>query len=283
MKAEQFSDPIAFHGEGAFWDDGAQRLLIVDMLAGDVLQIGGGGDHRRHHVGTVAAAIRARASGGFVVAVERGVVFTDDELFVRETLPEFFADSGIRMNDGGCDPRGRFYCGTMAYDQTPGAAVLYRLDLTRGVTTALCGATISNGLQWSADGRRVFYNDTPTGRVDVFDFDADTGEFSNRRPFVALEPGQNPDGMANDDAAGIWVALWGASAVHHFDETGALVDVVELPVSQVSSCTFGGPDRETLYITTSREHLPPDAEPVAGAVFAVRPGARGAVPFAFAG
>lgn len=283
MRAERFTEPVAFHGEGAFWDARGERLLMVDLLAGDVIEIDADAHPTAHHVGTVAGVVRQRASGGFIVAVERGFVFTDDDLVVEESLPEVFSDPAVRLNEGGCDPQGRFYCGSMAYSEESGGGRLYRLDADLGVTTVLPSVSISNGLQWSADGTRVFYNDTPTGRVDVFDFEPDSGAFLNRRPFVTLEPGQNPDGMAIDDQDGLWVALFAGGAVLHIDRDGVVVDRVELPVSQVTSCAFGGPDRDTLFITTSRLFLESDAQPDAGAVFAVRPGVRGAVPFAFVG
>lgn len=282
MKADQLTEPIAFHGEGPFWDAAQQRLLLVDMLAGDVVSLDDDVVNR-HRIGAVAAVIRARAAGGYIAAVERGFALLDDSLAVRELLPDVFDDSSIRMNDGGCDPQGRFYCGTMAYAETPGAGTLYRLDAERRVGTVLEAVTISNGLQWSADGSRVFYNDTPTGRVDVFDFDGATGDFSGRRPFVTLAEGLHPDGMAIDAEDGIWIALWGGSAVHRYDSSGALSEVVELPVSHVTACAFGGADRSTLYITTSRLGLEPDAELQAGSVFTARVGATGAPAFEYAG
>jgi sugar lactone lactonase YvrE len=279
VKATQATDPIAEHGEGAFWDAVGQRLLIVDLLKGDVLSVGD--QVERHHVGVVAAALRARASGGFVVAVERGFAFADAAFASVETLPEVFDSSLIRMNDGGCDPQGRFYCGTMAYAETPGAGTLYRLDASGSVDTVLTDVTISNGLQWSADGSRVFYNDTPTGEIAVFDFDG--ASFLNRRTFATLGDGGAPDGLAIDAEDGLWSAVWGGSAIRHFDSSGRLVDVVELPVTNVTSCAFGGPNLDTLYITTSRQGLEPGAQPLAGSVFSANVGVRGAVQHAFVG
>jgi sugar lactone lactonase YvrE len=188
------------------------------------------------------------------------------------------------MNDGGCDPQGRFYCGTMAYDETPGAGTLYRLDPDLSVHVVLTRVTISNGLQWPADGRHVYYNDTPTGRVDRYDFNPATGTFGDRTNLATLEPDQGaPDGMALDADGGVWVALWGGAAVHRYDATGALTDRIELPARQVTACAFGGPDGTTLFITTSREGLGSAAEPEAGAVFAAETGVRGAPVYTFAG
>jgi sugar lactone lactonase YvrE len=282
-RAEQFTDPCTFHGEGPFWDTERDNLLLVDMLAGALVEVDPDGRTRRHELGGVAAAIRARRGGGYVLATEDRFVLLGPELSPQEVLPPVFTDPKIRMNDGGCDPQGRFYIGTMAYDETPGAGTLYRLDPDGSVQIALRGVTISNGLQWNRAGDTVFYDDTPTGRVDSFDFDPDSGAFTNRRSFTEISGGGNPDGMAIDEEDGIWVALWGGSAVHRYDSTRRLDLVVELPVSNVTACTFGGADLRTLFITTSRQGVEPDDQPEAGAVFRYQAGVRGAPQHAFAG
>jgi sugar lactone lactonase YvrE len=170
----------------------------------------------------------------------------------------------------------------MAYDETPGAGTLYRLDPDGSVSVTLREVTISNGLQWNRAGDTVFYADTPTGRVDKFDFDP-SAAFSNRRTFTEISGGGHPDGMAIDEDDGIWVALWGGSAVHRYDRTGRLELVVDLPVSNVTACAFGGPELQTLFITTSRQGLNEADQPEAGAVFRYDAGVRGAPQHPFAG
>lgn len=284
VAATQLTEPCTHHGEGPFWDAPRDRLLFVDMLAGAVMSRTLDGTLGRHRVGSVAAVVRARAAGGFVLALERGFAFADADLRVVETLPEVVADPGIRMNDGGCDPQGRFYCGTMAYAMTPGAGTLYRLGVDRRVEPVLTGVTISNGLQWSRDGSTAFYCDSGTGRIDAFDVDPVSGSLSARRPFAAIDGATGvPDGLAIDEEDGVWVALWGGSAVHRYDARGILTEVVELPVPKVTACAFGDPDGRTLYITTSREGIERGDHPGSGAVFSVRTGVRGAAPHAFAG
>jgi sugar lactone lactonase YvrE len=281
--ASQVTERCTEHGEGPFWDAARNRLLVVDMLKGAVVAVGADGGTQRYELGGVAAAIRARRAGGYVVARERGFQrYTED--FTPDG-PEIvaFDDPAIRMNDGGCDPQGRFYCGTMAYKETPGAGTIYRLDLDLTVHPVLTGVTISNGLQWTADGQHAYYNDTPTARVDRFTFYATTGTFDERHTFVTLDGRHGmPDGMAMDVEGGVWIALWGGGAVHRYDPSGALSEVIDVPAHQVTACTFGGPDGSTLFITTSREGLDDGAEPGAGAVFAASPGVRGAVVHAFA-
>ena len=189
----------------------------------------------------------------------------------------------VRMNDGGCDPDGRFYCGSMAYDETPGAGSLYRLDPDGTTTVVLSGVTISNGLAWSPDGTRAYYVDTPTRRVDVFDYDPGTG-LTGRRPWAVVPDGPGvPDGLTVDADGGVWTALWGGGAVCRFTGAGQLDGVVELPVPRVTACAFGGPALTTLYVTTSRLQTDTDRYPAAGAVFAVDVGVRGLPVRPFAG
>jgi sugar lactone lactonase YvrE len=281
--AEQFTDPCTSHGEGPFWDAVNDRLLLVDMLAGAVIEVDDHGGTRRHQLAGVAAAIRARRGGGYVLATESRFALLRPDLSEEKVLPPVFVDPSIRMNDGGCDPQGRFYCGTMAYDETPGAGTLYRLDPDGRVSVTLRDVTISNGLQWNAAGDTVFYNDTPTDRVDQFTFDPETAAFTDRRTFTEIAGGGHPDGMAIDEEDGLWIALWGGGAVHRYDAAGRLDLVVELPVSNVTACAFGGPERRTLFITTSRQGLEPSDQPDAGAVFRFEAGVRGAPQHAFAG
>jgi hypothetical protein len=156
-----------------------------------------------------------------VLAVERGFALEDDDGTVTP-LPELWTDPGVRMNEGGCDPDGRFYCGSMAYDQRPGAGALYRLDPDGSARTVLENVTISNGLEWSPDGSRAYYNDTPTQRIDVFDYDSESG-LTGRRPFAEIpaEAG-GPDGLTVDEEGGVWVALYEGGAVRRYASDGVL-------------------------------------------------------------
>jgi sugar lactone lactonase YvrE len=281
IRAEQVTGVITHHGEGPAWDADAGVLRLVDMLAGDVVTLDV--PVRRQHVGDVAAAWRPCRDGGLVVAVERGFVLVDSDGAVGPLIPAF-ADVRLRMNDGACDPRGRFYCGSMAYDARPGAGTVYRLDTDLTVHPVLNGVTISNGMAWSLDGHQVFYVDSATRRIDAFGFDAEGGRFLERRPLVTLDHlGAEPDGLTIDSEGALWVALWGGSAVHRYSPAGELLEVVEVGARQVSACAFGGADLDVLYVTTSRQGLADHEDPAAGAVFAVRPGVRGAPSHQFAG
>lgn len=284
---EQVTDPVAYHGEGPVWSTSSGGLRFVDMLAGDVLSLETStGRVHRHHVSSVVAAIRPRRSGGVVLAVERGFAFADNDLSQLRTLPPLWSDPGVRMNEGGCDPDGRFYCGSMAYDENPGAGALYRLDPDGRVEVVLRGVTISNGLAWSPDGATAYYVDSSTQSIDAFDYSLRTG-LVNRRQLVRIpEVAGAPDGLTVDSTGQLWVGMWGGWAVHHYSPTGQLLDILELPVAQVTACTFGGPALDQLYITTSRQGLDKAAlreQPSAGALFRADIGRTGLPPLAFGG
>lgn len=280
---ERFTGPIADHGEGPVWDPAWGGLRFVDMLAGDIVCLDAGGSEvDRIHVGDVAAAFRPRRSGGLVVAVERGFALVDDDGRV-ETLPELWSDDGVRMNEGGCDPQGRFYCGSMADDLAPGAGDLWRLDPDGSVALAIPGVTVSNGLAWSPDTERAYYIDSATCRIDVFDHDVVQGPVE-RRPLVSVreQPG-TPDGMTVDTEGGLWVAFFGGARICRYQPDGRLEAVVELPVRQVTACIFGGPALDELYITTSRQGAEDGGRAQAGSVYVAYPGVTGLPVQPFAG
>jgi sugar lactone lactonase YvrE len=282
IRSEQLTDPVAYHGEGPVWSERWGGLRWVDMLAGDVLSLAADGTIGRRHVGAVAACVRPRLGGGAVIAIERGFALEDAGGQVTP-LGELWSDERVRMNEGGCDPDGRFYCGSMAYDERPGAAALYRLDPDGSAHLVLEGLTISNGLDWSPDGDRAYYVDSPTHSIDTFDYEPEAG-LVRRRPFVEIAADLgDPDGLTVDREGGVWVALWGGSAVHRYSPEGDLDLVVEVGARQVTACALGGADLDRLFITTSREGLGSGEDPLAGSLFTVEAGVRGQPVREFAG
>jgi sugar lactone lactonase YvrE len=282
VRAEQVTEPVAYHGEGPVWSERWGGLRWVDMLAGDVLSLAPDGEITRRHVGSVAAAIRPRRQGGAVIGVERGFALEGADGALTH-LGALWTDEGVRMNEGGCDPDGRFYCGSMAYDKRPGAGALYRLDPDRSVRAVLANVTISNGLEWSPDGSRAYYDDTPTHRIAVFDYDRESG-LTGLRPFAEIPPeAGHPDGLTVDAQGGVWVALFGGGVVRRYTPDGVLDGVVEVAARKVTACTFGGPRLDQLFITTSREGLEPGIDPLAGSLFRVVTGVVGLPAREFAG
>jgi sugar lactone lactonase YvrE len=279
MRVEQVTDPIVYHGEGPVWSPKWGGLRWVDMLAGDILSLASDGTVNRRHVATIAAAVRPRRQGGAVIGVERGFALEEVDGTITQ-LDEVWHDDHIRMNEGGCDPDGRFYCGSMAYGQQPGAASLYRLDPDRSVHVVLTEITVSNGLEWSPDGSRAYYNDTATHRVAVFDYDRESG-LTARRVFAEVQG--RPDGLTVDAQGGVWIAVSDGGRVQRYTPSGDLDEVIEVPARKVTACTFGGDGLDELFITTSREGIQPGDDRLAGSLFKVTPGINGLPIREFAG
>ncbi|MFF4195870.1 SMP-30/gluconolactonase/LRE family protein [Nonomuraea sp. NPDC001831] len=247
MKLEKVPVPRAALAEGPRWDAATGTLLWVDIPAGHVHRLDPAGDERETiELGRPVGVAVPHASGGLMLALGNGFARHADgrtELVARPPEP-----AGNRMNDGACDRAGRFFAGTKAEDDTPGAGSLYRLSQDRTCDKVLDGVTISNGVGWSPDERLMYYVDTATDRIDVFDYDPATGTLDGRREFAALP---SPDGLTVDAAGHVWVALWGGAAVVRLRPDGRTDLTVEVPAANVTSCAFGGPDLDVLYVTTA--------------------------------
>ncbi|KAE8763868.1 SMP-30/gluconolactonase/LRE family protein [Georgenia thermotolerans] len=276
---EQITDPLCYHGEGPVWSDSWGGLRWVDMLAGDLLTLRADGTVDRLNVGKVAAFVRPRTGGGYVVATERGIALAEGPDEAPASPRELWSDPGVRMNEGGCDPAGNLYAGSMPYDKTPGAAKLYRITPAGDVSVVLPSVTTSNGIDFSPDGTRAYYNDTQTGGTDVFD--VVDGELTNRRLFHHGDGGR-PDGLNVDSAGNVWVAMNRVGKVRLYSPEAEILTEVDLPLRLVTACTLGGADGRDLYITTSRENLE-DPEPQAGAVFRLRADVPGKPVLPYAG
>ncbi len=191
------------------------------------------------------------------------------------------------MNDGKCDRSGRFWAGTTAVDEQGSTGALYRLDKNGEVATVLLDVKLSNGLGWSPDDQIFYYIDSLTQQVDAFSHDPETGRIFDRRNVVTIPESEGtPDGLTVDAEGHIWVALWGGSAVRRYSPRGKLEAEVRFPVTQVTSCVFGGDDLADLYVTSATHGLAQlelDRQPHAGALFVVRPGVRGLPTDTFAG
>jgi sugar lactone lactonase YvrE len=168
----------------------------------------------------------------------------------------YWAREGVRGNDAAVDPSGRLWAGTMRYDGAAGGGWLAKVEPDGTAKVLLNDVTTSNGIGWSPDNTRMYYIDTPTRRIDVFDYDVRSGTAANRRPLCTVEstPGL-PDGMCVDADGCVWVALWGGHGLRRYTPDGRLDREVPLPVAQPTACVFGGSGFTDLYVTTAREGL----------------------------
>ncbi len=290
--AECVFDEKCTLGEGPFWHDGNLWWVDIDhgrLYRGDVET----GKSRHWEldepVGVVVPIVDSEA---FLAGCQKGLyrLTLNGDKAVKELLVDPEPDRAEnRFNDGKCDPTGRFWAGTMdtSKPRTVGGASFYRFDPDGTYRTILDSVTVSNGLDWSPDGKRMYYIDSHHPRVDIFDYDAQSAAVSNRRTFI--EPSDmsgHPDGMTLDADGNLWVAFWGGGAVRQFNaENGELMTEIVVP-SCTTSCCFGGENYETLFITTAKIGMSDEEQRThpesAGCVFACNPGVNGRPGNAFA-
>jgi sugar lactone lactonase YvrE len=265
-------------GEGALWHLQNRVLYWVDIDPGLVhVYDPVTGRNRTVSVGQPVGTVVPRAKGGVMVALRDGIGTLGLETGKLDIIASPEKDlAGNRFNDGKCDPAGRFWAGTLGKS----GGSLYRMDKNRTVKKVFGGVRTSNGIAWSLDKRTMYFIDTPTGEVAAFDYDDATGEVANRRVAVKVPPENgHPDGSTLDADGNLWVAHWDGWNVTCYDvKTGKALRTIRIPCARVTSCAFGGPDLDTMYITTARVGISAEAlkeQPLAGGLFRIRPGVRG--------
>jgi sugar lactone lactonase YvrE len=272
------STDVAELGEGARWDAGAGELLWVDIMAGVLRRAVEDGDGLRtvaaYDIGEPLGAAAPLGGGdGWLLAAARGFRRLAPDGTVTALVDTEPAD--VRMNDAACDPQGRFWAGSMAYDERAGAGRLLRCEPDGSVRVMLARADIANGLGWSPDGSTLYHCDSGTATVTAYEPETMAG-----RVLIRPERGA-PDGMTVDDEGCLWVALHGAGEVRRYDPDGNTLSVWPLPVSQPTSVAIGGASGRRLFVTTAWENLDEGqraGQPEAGRVFAADDAGVGAPP-----
>jgi sugar lactone lactonase YvrE len=280
MRAETLLAVRSGLAEGPVWLEQSERLAFVDILEGRVvIATLEGSIEEVITLSEPVGAVCPTTSGELVVATPSGLRLVVDDFPLVAALPG--RRPQLRMNDGKADAFGRFVGGTMTMGTPqPGAGSLWSFDGDQ-VTELVSEVTISNGLCWSVDGATMYYIDTPTQRVDVFDYDAHSGFVSNRRTLLTIDSEDgSPDGMTIDVEGGIWVALWGGGQVRRYLH-GQLDEVVKLTTPFVTCPAFAGTNFDHLVITTASEPFGDSPPPGAGDVYVTRPGIRGMAPLPF--
>jgi sugar lactone lactonase YvrE len=265
-------------GEGPVWNHEEQSLYWVDINRGHFHRLHPAtGAHDVFDVGLPVGTLAFRASGGLVLATRDGFAFWDPETqalrFIADPEP---GKPDARFNDGAVDRQGRFWAGTISKEPT---SSLYRLDPDGSVHRMESGVTVSNGIGWSPDDRTMYFTDSPLRVIYAYDFDPATGAIENRRPFIHTpERAGVPDGLTVDSEGFIWSARWGGWKVTRYDPAGKAEREIQLSVQYPTSCTFGGPQLDELYITSAWAALS-EAEradqPWAGDLFRLQAGVRG--------
>jgi sugar lactone lactonase YvrE len=286
-RVEHFLSTQCELGEGPLWDHRAGSLYWVD-INGCTIQRYDPKQERREvfQAGVQVGALGLRAQGGFVAATNRGLVFWQpvDNSMQFIVNPEE-GKPGARFNDAKVDPGGRFWAGSMTFDDA--SSSLYRLDPDLSLHVMQTGITISNGLGWSPDGQTLYHADTRRQTIFAYDYGMDSGAITNKRIFCQFQHAEGfPDGLTVDCEGGVWCALWGGWRVVCISPEGRLVDEIRLPTAQPSCCAFGGNQLDELYITTAFEGMLADeriSQPLAGDVFVARPGVKGRPEPGFSG
>lgn len=282
VTAEPVGDVTAVLGEGPYWRPEDEALLWVDVARGLLhmtrVQLG---ETITIELDPVSAAFPA-VGGGIVTAGGHRLTLRatrPGEGWAGRTIAEAPARDGVRFNDASVDPAGRVWVGSMDIKEKDPLGTLYRLDTGGTLTPVVKGATVSNGIGWSPDGTRMYYNDSPLRRIDMFDYDQATGEAFGGRMFADLSGADGfPDGLTVDADGYVWVAMFAGGALRRFTPAGHQDAVLPLPVSQPTSCAFGGPGMADLFVTTAYRDLSEAqraAQPLAGRLLRLRPGPIG--------
>jgi sugar lactone lactonase YvrE len=282
MRAELVFDAQATLGEGPAWDAKTQTLYWVDIL------------EKRVHAGTQVLAelddfvgcLAPRKNGHLLLGKRFAFADLDPASGKLTVLASLDSEpSTNRINDGKCDPAGRFLAGTMDMNEKEASGSLYSFDGSR-TARLLEGIRISNGLAWSPDHRTFYYIDTPTRLVRAFDYDLGTGEIANPRLAIQVPESLGwPDGMTSDTEGNLWIAIWGGAQVTKWNpHTGAFLEQIPVPALHTSSCVFGGRDLNVLYITSARVGMSERdliRYPLSGGLFKVETRTTGMPTFEF--
>ena len=275
-------------GEGALWNYKTQEFYWVD-IEGKTLNIYNPKTKTNKviktpsRVGTVVPYTKQQA----VVALEDGIYKINLENGNLKQISNVESDiTENRFNDGKCDPKGNLWVGSMHLKESLPNANLYKVE-PNGVTTKMVDSvTISNGIVWSKDTKKMYYIDTPSKSIKSYDYDIETSTISNEKIAVNIPESLGyPDGMTIDENDTLWVGLWNGNAVAQFDpKTGELISKIEVPAHNVTACAFGGENLDILYITTSTNDMTEEERkkyPLAGSIFKCKPGVKGVTAFFF--
>jgi L-arabinonolactonase len=280
MKAQSILECRNRLGEGPVWSAAEQALFWVDIVASAIHRFEpASGEHRTWPVPEHVGSIALRERGGLVLALKSGFATFDPATGQVEMINACEAHlPENRFNDGRCDLAGRFFAGSLPYDESTPRGSLWRLDPDHSAHCVLSGIMCPNSLCWSPDGATMYFTDTPTREITAYDFDLEEGVPSNPRLFVRADSGGFPDGSIVDSEGFLWNAEWGGARVVRYAPDGTIDRIVEVPAQRVTCCAFGGPDLKTLYITSAWDRMS-EAElrewPLSGNVFACDAGVAG--------
>ena len=281
MNVELILDAKAALGEGPAWDEKTQTLYWVDILG------------KRIYAGTEVLAeldeyvgcLAPTKNGHLIIGKHASFVDLDPATSQQTLLAALNEPATTRLNDGKCDPAGRFLAGSMDLNESDPIGSFYSYD-GKSTRTLFKDVTISNGMAWSPDYKTFYYIDTPTCEVRAYDYDLKTGEISNRRRAFEVPNSLGwADGMTSDVEGNLWIAMWGGAQVTRWNpNTGQLLEQIPVPALQASCPVFGGKDRNVLFITSARKMMSTadlNKYPLSGGLFKLETKYEGMPTFEF--
>ena len=281
------ADVHAVLGEGPVWVGDEAALYWVDIKGRKIYRLDDRGGLDQWETPFRVGSLAPRAGGGFIAGTDHGIATIDlaSGRFEIAHHPEAHLPDN-RFNDGKVDRHGRFWAGSMDDTEKDATGTLYRIEADFGATRIDEEYKVTNGPAFSPSGELMYHNDSARQVTYVFDLDTD-GNASNRRVFATYGADEGyPDGMTVDSEACLWIAFWDGWCVRRYSAAGECISKLELPVSKPTSCAFGGPSLDRLYITSASIGLDEAAlaaQPHAGGLFMATPGVRGVAEIPFAG
>lgn len=276
---ECVADVGALLGEGPVWLEREQAIYWVDIKGRRIFRLDPTGVVTEWTTPLRVGSITPRRSGGFVCGTDRGVAITDAGFSAFEIVADPEPDRpDNRFNDAKTDRAGRLWAGTMDDLEKSACGALYRIDAGMLCTRVDDGYTVTNGPAFSPDGRTMYHNDSGRQLTYAFDLDED-GEASNRRVLARYGEGEGyPDGMTVDQEGCLWIAFWDGWCLRRLSPAGECLATLALPVQRPTSCAFGGPGLDRLYVTSASIGLDDSgraAQPCAGGLLMLDPGVTG--------
>ena len=273
------ADARCHNAECPVWDGDNHYLYWSDIPRGRLYRFERNGQtYKEIHRGTPIGGMCLQQDGALLLFRAHGRIERWHWGELEVIVDEIPAEVGSRFNDVVADPMGRVFCGTMATQQHAGK--LYRLDPDGHLEILLEDARIPNGMGFSIDETRFYFTDSAKRSITTFDYDRQSGELSNPRPFLTLPPGEGvPDGLVVDAEDHVWSARWDGSHLHRYSTEGQEVLKIPFPARKVSSLAFGGPQLDQIYATTAGGQDRANEGEGAGAVFRLDVGISGKPEF----
>lgn len=247
-------------GEGTLWDERRKSFLWVDVLDGVIKEyIPTTKEIIPHKVGDFVSYVGKRKSGGYVIALGDRLATTDENFAITRAVDMHIDKNVGRTNDGNIDPCGCLWIGVAEAVEGSKAGDLRQIDHQFHSSTHRKDVQISNGIDWSLDGRIMYYIDSAPRKIFRYEYNPEKGEIIREISAIDVSDVTGvPDGMCTDSLGNLWVAFWGCGQVRNYTPDGELLNIVQSPTALTTCPSFGGPELKTMFITSAQDHYQPE-------------------------